>query len=81
MSDIRYLKRLTPDEAERFGFQWGPMQVIRLAHVKGSGYWLRVLTPGGVVNIRASEKGQRIEAHTRAWSSAERRAIAKEDES
>lgn len=48
------------------------MQVQRLAHVKGTGWWLRVMTPAGVVNIRASEKGQVMTANYRDWTKHEK---------
>jgi len=44
-----------------YGFRWGPLSVVRLAHVEGRGYVLSVQTehhPG--VEVRVSEKGHVI---------------------
>lgn len=45
---------------ERYGFEWGPVRVVRLAHVPGRGWWLVVQTKHDEMTIRVSHGGNRI---------------------
>ena len=49
---------------DAYGFEWGPMHVVRLAHIQGRGYWLVVQTDHDERTIHVSERGSivRIEA-------------------
>lgn len=44
----------------RYGFQWGPLRVIRLGHIEPHGYNLAVQTEHDEVEIHVSEHGRRI---------------------
>lgn len=50
------------DESGAYGFDWGPLRVVRLGHVPGRGYWLHVSTPHRSLEIRASDAGLRLVA-------------------
>lgn len=47
----------------RYGFEWGPFVVERLAHIEGRGWVLMVRTTSGKeMEIHASEKGRELRA-------------------
>ena len=45
-----------------FGFEWGPVEITRLAHIERRGYLLEVRTKRQSMQIYVSEKGRKIEA-------------------
>jgi hypothetical protein len=48
----------------RYGFQWGPVTVERVAHIEGRGYCVSVKGSGGQeVEVLVSEKGRRVTAY------------------
>ena len=52
----------TAGAVTRYGFQWGPMIVTRLAHIDGRGYSLAIETPHQAMQVYVSEKGRKIAA-------------------
>lgn len=50
----------------RYGFDWGPLHVERLAHVEGRGYALRIYTDHDEVQVYVTEKGRKVQAYSRA---------------
>ena len=51
------------EDASRFGFRWGPMDVIRAAHVDDKGYSLEIVTDHQRMQIYVSEAGRVIRAY------------------
>lgn len=49
-------------EAAQYGFRWGPMDVIRIAHIEGRGYCLEIRTDYDRLQVYVSEKGRKVEA-------------------
>jgi hypothetical protein len=47
----------------RFGFDWGPMKVERLAHIPGRGYVVQIGTEHVSVQVYVSEKGRKVTAY------------------
>lgn len=47
----------------KFGFEWGPMKVERLAHIEGRGYVVAVTTEHMTVQVYVSEKGRNVVAY------------------
>ena len=46
----------------RYGFQWGPLIVTRMAHITRRGYVLSVETPHQSMQVYVTEKGRKIKA-------------------
>lgn len=46
-----------------YGFLWGPMEVLRVAHVEGRGYVVEVRTEHAKLQVYVTEKGRRVEAY------------------
>lgn len=59
-------RRSEPDGTTQYGFQWGPLNVERLAHIEGRGYVVSVRGPKGYegpeVQVFVSEKGRVVKA-------------------
>lgn len=49
------------DGPTRFGFNWGPMEVSRLAHVEGRGYVIEIRTGHKSMQVYVTEAGRKIE--------------------
>lgn len=51
----------------KYGFDWGPMTVERMAHIEGRGYVVSIRGPKGhdgpEVQVLVSEKGRAITAY------------------
>ena len=47
----------------RYGFQWGPAEVTRMAHIEGRGRVIGVRTPHDSIQVYVTEKGRSI----RVW--------------
>ena len=52
----------TSDDAHRFGFEWGPMRVVRCAHIEGRGRVIVIATDHAELEVFVSEKGHKIKA-------------------
>jgi hypothetical protein len=50
----------TADDARRYGFEWGPMRVTRMAHIEGRGYCIEIATEHARLQVLVSEKGRKI---------------------
>jgi hypothetical protein len=48
----------------RYGFQWGPLIVTRMAHITRRGYVLSIETPHESMQVYVTEKGRRIRPMT-----------------
>lgn len=46
-----------------YGFDWGPMQVNRTAHIEGRGYVVTVKTAHAEIQVYVTEKGRKVEAY------------------
>jgi hypothetical protein len=51
------------DGPTQYGFDWGPMQVERLAHVEGRGYALMIRTKDCELQVYVTEKGKKIKSY------------------
>ena len=47
----------------RYGFQWGPMIVTRMAHITRRGYVLSIETPHQSMQVYVTEKGRKVQAY------------------
>jgi hypothetical protein len=47
-------------ERQMYGFQWGPLRVVRLVHVEGRGYLVTLQTEYQSMEIWASEGGRKL---------------------
>lgn len=47
----------------RYGFEWGPLAVERLAHIEDRGYVIGIKTEHQTIQIYVSEKGRKIKAY------------------
>jgi len=59
----RYPAQSEPDALgghDAYGFEWGPMSVVRLGHVAGRGYFLSIQTDHDGVQLFISEKGKKV---------------------
>ena len=43
-----------------YGFEWGPMEVTRMAHIEGRGYVLEIRTAHRSMQVHITEAGYRI---------------------
>lgn len=48
----------TPEEANRYGFAFGPMRVVRMWGEESGGWLINVETPAGTVAVHVSPKGR-----------------------
>ena len=49
------------DDIGKYGFRWGPLDVMRLAHIPRRGYRIGIYTDHQSLEIHISELGDRIE--------------------
>ena len=51
------------EDAQRFGFEWGPMRVVRCTHLEGRGRTLLIATDHALLEVFVSEKGRKIRTY------------------
>jgi len=61
----------TSDDARRFGFEWGPMRVVRAVHIEGRGRVIVVATDHAEMEVFVSEKGRKIRAYEKCLCGCE----------
>ena len=49
-------------EIETYGFEWGPMSVVRATHIEARGWFLLITTDHAEMEVHVSEAGHRIKA-------------------
>lgn len=68
------------DGATRYGFDWGPMHVERMAYIEGRGYALRIRTDHDEIQVYVSEKGRKVEAYRPGSGKLSRLASGEEED-